>query len=273
MKVHKIEEILSHLENCIKYKKPFSHIRFGDGGIKFLHAILYKDIDQLNIIVKKEGLPLNQLVEIFDLWGYYARHADYIDTPEVYFTEQFWNRMRTPKKSITKKTAERLKMWKELYSCSEFDNENYCNPESNYLMVLRRGRKKNLIDMMKNRKVALITARPEVSRSLEGYDVDIIEIVGHYHNQYENSFKKVVDIIENTANNYDFWMVAAGELGRLYSGIIKESGGRTVDIGFVVEFWLGQSIHPRLSVFMKRNDSNYLELQLTDAGIIFEEYI
>ena len=273
MKVYKIEEILNHLEDCIKYKKSFSHIRFGDGGIKFLHAILYKDMDQLNIIVKKEGLPTDEFVQIFELWGYYARNADYIDTPEVYFTQYFWNRMRSAKKSITQKTEQRLKMWKELYSRSEFDNKNYCNPESNYLMILRREEKKNLVDMMKGRKVALITARPEVSRSLEGYDVDIIEIAGHYHNQYENSFKKVVGIIENTANNYDFWMVAAGELGRLYSGIIKESGGRTVDIGFVVEFWLGQSIHPRLSVFMKRNDSNYLELQLTDAGIIFEEYI
>ena len=90
--MYKIEDILERLDNCIKYKNPFSHIRFGDGGIKFLHAILYKDTEQLNFIVNKEGLPLNQLVEVFELWGYYARKADYIDTPEVYFTDYFFFR-------------------------------------------------------------------------------------------------------------------------------------------------------------------------------------
>jgi len=32
MKIYNVGEILSNLENCIEYKLPFSHIRFGDGG-------------------------------------------------------------------------------------------------------------------------------------------------------------------------------------------------------------------------------------------------
>lgn len=273
MKIHKIEEILKHLERCIEYRMPFSHIRFGDGGIKFLHSMLYKDVEQLNIIIKKEGLPSNQLVEIFELWGYYARKADYIDTPEVYFSNQFWDRLRTPLKAITSKTEKRLRIWKELYNNSEFDNDNYCNPESNYLMILRRENKKNLLDLMKDRRVCIITAKPEVKNILKDYDVHIVQIAGHYENQYKFSFDKVIKIIEKRSKDYDFWMVAAGELGRIYSGLIKQNGGRTVDIGFVVEFWLGHEIHTRLTMFMNRSVNNPLELRLTEIGSRYEEYI
>ena len=68
-------------------------------------------------------------------------------------------------------------------------------------------------------------------------------------------------------------MVAAGELGRIYSGIIKECGGRTLDIGFIIEYWLTTYIHPRLHAYMTMNLSNKLELLLTDEGQKFLEYI
>lgn len=272
MKVYKIEEILAKLENCIKYKKPFSHLRFGDGGIKFIHAILFNDKDQLNVIIKKEGIPRSKLVEVFELWGYYARQADFIDTPEVYFSEQFWDRTRSPGKPITPKTEYRMRMWKDLYNRAEFDNEKYCNPESNYLMVTKIKNNKTLIDIMKGKKIAIITAKPKVKNVIENCNVDIYEIVGHYGNQYKNSFAKIVDIIEKRAQDYDFWLVAAGELGRLYTGLIKENGGRAVDIGFIIEFWLGKDLHPRLSSFLYRAKSK-LELELTFVGKKYEGYI
>jgi len=273
MKIFKICEILDKLDNCIKFSLPFSHIRFGDGGVKFLHAILFDDKKQLEIIVRKEGLPRNKLLEIFELWGYYARKADFIDTPEVYFTDKFWDRTRSPGKPITPKTELRLKMWKDLYERAEFDNTNYCNPESNYLMITKIRGGRTLLDIMRDRKVAIITACPKVKSKLHGFNIDIIKIVGHYENQYRNSFQEVTEIIESDATKYDFWLVAAGELGRLYSGLIKERGGRAVDIGFVIEFWLGGDLHPRLQPFLRRSFNNNLELQLTFVGKKFEGYI
>ena len=273
MKIYKIDDILSKLENAIKYKKPFSHIRFGDGGIKFMHAILFGDKNQLNIIIKKEGIPRSKIVEVFELWGYYGRQADFIDTPEVYFGDKFWNRTRAPGKPITPKTEHKLKMWKELYDRTELLNDNFCNPESNYLMVTKINNKRTLVDIMKNKKIAIITARPEIKNKLLSSNVDIIKIVGHYENQYKNSFKEVVKIIENTAKDYDFWLVAAGELGRLYSGLIKENGGRTIDIGFIIEYWLGEEIHPRLQSFLRKRHKSDLELELTFVGKKYEEYI
>lgn len=271
--IYKVNDILSKLENCIEYKIPFSHIRFGDGGIKFIDAILNANFEQMGIIIKKEGLPRSKVVEIFELWGYYARQADFIDTPEVYFNDTFWPRVKKKGKAINKATKNKMMEWKDLYTDAEFDNESYCNPESNYLMVIRRPNYRNIMDIMKGRKIALITARPEVKSLLENYSIDIIEIVGHYMNQYKNSFHEVMDIIKYKAQEYDFWMVAAGELGRIYTGSIKEYGGRAIDIGFVIEYWHNENLHPRLTPFLKRSINNNLELVLTEEGKKYEKYI
>lgn len=274
MKFYKTEEILGELERCIEYKIPFSHLRFGDGGIKFLHSVLTNDKEQLNIIIKKEGLPPHKIIEVFELWGYYARHANFIDSPEIYFTGKFWPRIKKAGKPINSETELKMRDWYKLYDDSEFDNENYCNPESNYLMILRIAEnKKNLLNIMKNKKICIITVFPDIVQPLEDYNVDIIKIAGHWQNQYENSFKQVIELIKNSAKSYDLWLVAAGELGRIYTGMIKENGGRAVDIGFVIEFWLGQDVHPRLSYFMNRSETNSLELELTEEGMKYIDSI
>jgi hypothetical protein len=277
MKIYKINEIFERFETCIKERKGFSHIRFGDGGIKFLHCLLYDDKRQRQIIVKKEGLPDdNSIIDIFDRWGYYARHADFIDTPEVYFTNAFWPRLRSTQKTMTDKTEERMRMWSDLYRRAEFDNENYCNPESNYLMILKRAAYKNLLYYMRNYSFAIITAQPDIKKTLNErgfHKFEIFEIVGHYQNQYKNSYKKMMSEITDHAPEFDFWLVAAGELGRLYSGHIKECGGRCLDIGFVIEFWLGEDIHPRLQLFMKRSSRNPLELEYTTEGCHYDQFI
>ncbi len=274
MKIYKIKDILTDLENCIEYKKPFNLIRYGDGGIKFLHSVLVNDREQLNIIVKKEGLPSHQIIEIFEMWGYYARNANYIDTPEVYFTGDFWPRIKKVGKPINADTELKMRDWYKLYDDSEFDNKNYCNPESNYLMMLRMPHKqKNLLDLMKDKKICIITVFPGIVQPLEEYNVDVIKIVGHWQNQYQNSFKQVIELIKNSANSYDIWLVAGGELGRIYTGMIKECGGRAVDTGFIAEFWQGEPLHPRLSHFMKRSEDNPLELKLTEEGLKYIDNI
>ena len=146
MKIYKVEEILKDLNDCIINKKPFSLIRLGDGGIKFIHSILYNDYEQLNEIIVKEGMPRNLIIEVLELWGYYGRQANYIDTPEVYFTNQFWPRLKGPKKLMNRKTRDRLHMWEELYNRAEIDNTNYCNPEINFLSILRKALTINLLN-------------------------------------------------------------------------------------------------------------------------------
>ena len=273
MKIFTTQEILNKLDNCIRYKIPFSHIRFGDGGIKFMHSILYADYQQLGIIIKKEGLPVTLIIEILELWSYYARRADFIDTPEVYYNGTFWPRVKKPGKPINPETDEKMRMWKELYSNSEIDNKNYCNPESNCLLVLDIPGRRNILDLMKGRKVGIICAKPEVKFYLREYDVDIVEIVGQWQGHYRKSFHKTINRIRRTSRDYDFWIVAAGELGRIYSGVIKETGGRSVDLGFVVDYWVTGEFHPRFYQFFASSLANRLEFRLTDEGKKYVEYI
>ena len=273
MKFHTVGKILKDLENCIEYRLPFSHIRFGDGGIKFLHSVLNNDIDQLQIIVKKEGLPSHKIIEVFELWGHYARNANYIDSPEIYFNGTFWPRIKKPGKPINSETELKLRDWYKYYNDSEFDNDNYCNPESNYLMVLKIQKYKNILEIMKGKKICMITVFPEIKKALFEYNIDVIKIAAHYENQYKNSFGSVTNIIKHKASEYDLWLVAAGELGRIYTGLIKESGGRSIDIGFIMEYWLTGYIHPRLHAYMTMNLSNKFELILTDEGNKYLEYI
>ena len=273
MKIYTTQDILNKLDHCIRYKIPFSHIRFGDGGIKFIHSVLFNDFKQLNVIVKKEGLPYNKIAEIFELWGYYARQADFIDTPEVYYNGTFWPRLKKKSKPINLETDHKMRIWKDLYNRAEIDNENYCNPESNCLLILDIPGRRNIFDIMKNRKVCIIGAKPEVKHVLFGYDIDIVEIVGQWQNHYKNSFSKTIDIIQNSAKEYDFWMVAAGELGRIYTGMIKELGGRAMDLGFVVDYWTEGYLHPRFYRFISPSLNNKLELRLTDEGKQYIDYI
>ena len=273
MKFLKIRHIINILNNCIEYKLPFSHIRFGDGGLKFIHSMLYKDLDQLNTIIEKEGLPSYKLVEIFELWGYYARHATCIDTPQVYFNGEFWPRIKKPGKTINAETEHKMRMWRELYSRAEIDNDVYCNPESNCLLILDIEGQKNIFDVMKDRKICIITARPEVINLFPEYNINIVPIVGQWEGQYKHNFKHVVDYIKHTARDYDFFMVAAGELGRIYSGLIKESGGRSVDMGFIVEYWVDGYLHPRFHTFINKSIENEFTLRLTQQGKKYEKYI
>lgn len=270
--IHKISHILKDLERHIIESKPFSLIRFGDGGLKFIEAVINDDEDQLEVIVDKEGIPRNKIIEVFELWGLYARQANYIDSPEVYFTNEFWPRLKGPTKQMSQKTLGKLEGWEELYNRAEFDNTSYCNPEVNFLMILKRHREKNLFNILENRKVACITSFPEVTSHLKDFDISPIPIVKQYEGHYENSFKYVIEIIKKKVNKYDLWLVAAGELGRLYSGMIKELGGRAIDIGFVIEYWLHGEVPIRLTPFI-RPSSNKLELRLQGESHKYKKFL
>jgi len=273
MIIHKVDDILKDLDNCIINKDPFSLIRFGDGGLKFIYAMLHNEYNQLNQIIYKEGLPREKLLDIFELWGYYARQANYIDSPKIYSTDKFWPRIKGPNKPMNKKTREKFIIWKELYECAEFDNENYCNPEINFLSILKRNKKKNILDIMKDRKICIITTFPKVKDNLTEYNIDTIQIVGHYESQYENSFLNVVETIKEKANEYDLWLVAAGELGRIYSGLIKEEGGRSFDLGFVIEYWIHSEIPIRLQTFLDVCENNKLHMILKEDGLKYKNFI
>lgn len=270
LKIYKIKDILKELEHTIENKMPFSLLRMGDGGVKLIHALIYNDKKQLDEICIREGIPKDKILEVFELWGKYVRQANFIDCPEVYFTDKFWGKYKKGLKEISKKTIERMLMWKDLYSRAEFDNEKYCNPEINYLVCLRIGKRKNLLDIIKDKKICCISTYNEINLP---FDITSVKIAGHFENQYENSFEQTISFINENATKYDIFLVSAGELGRIYTGYIKQKNGRSFDLGFVIDYWMTGYIPDRLINFIEKNEDNPLEFKLTEDGDKYLKYL
>jgi len=273
LKYYSYLEILNHLEKAMNQKLPFSLVRFGDGGIKLIHSVLYNDELQLTQILNKEGIPQDKAKWLLLKWAVTARDADYIDTPEIYFTSYFWPRLRAIGKGMTKKTVDRLKMWKMLYNRVKFNNNQYCNPETNYIICTKIRNKWTLIDLIENRKICIIGTNPDVVEKIPNCNIDFIKVVKHYEDQYNNSFHSITSEIEQHVNDYDLWIVAAGELGRLYSGLIKKLGGRSLDFGYALDYWDTGEIPVRLQPFLKQNEKNPLEFKLTKYGKSYEPWL
>lgn len=271
VKVEKTKIILNKLEKSIKTKTPFSIVRFGDGTIKAIHAFLNSDYKQLKDISVQEGIPMMLFDKIINLWKTSANISDYIDTPEVYFSNKFWKRTKKiNKESMSQKTTLRLRIWKDLYRTIGINNENYCNPEINFLSCIGE---KTLPDILKGKKICCITSRNDLYRKLSSYfDLNIINIKGKFEQQFSKSFSKVIDCIDNDANKYDVWLVAAGELGRVYPGLIKFKGGRAFDIGSLIDLWCGEKIPSRLVPYLTKIDDS-LKLKLTIEGEKYSKYI
>ena len=274
LKINKTIDILHKLNDCIKKKEPFGLVRFGDGGLKVMDAYIKDDMQQLIEISEQEGIPLQLYKKIIDFWKTSANNCDYIDCPEVYFTNYFWQRTRKlTRKPMSQKTINRLKNWKNTYKEVEITNENYCNPEINFLMCLAKFRKLSLPSLLENKKICCISSRNDINDKLPDYNIDVIKIVGKNENQYYNSFSKVINIIDKKSNDYDLWLIAAGELGRIYPGLIKFKGGRALDIGSLIDFWCEKEIPGRLLPYVQSTIHHPLKLILTTDGKRYNNYL
>lgn len=270
MKIYSSGAILRELQYCIAYGRPFSHIRFGDGGLFLMKRYLENDEEAMEKMCRKEGLPRDKIEDILTLWAKYANQANFIDSPLAYYNGSFWPRV-TIKLQSCSVTDSLFKDFHKYHKRFGITNTRYCNPESHYLFIIEQDRTKhNLVKMMKHRKVCIITARPEIKSIMKrhGFDVEVCPIVGFYQDHYENSFKSTINYIKKNAKKYDFWLVAAGELGRIYSGYIKACGGRTLDMEFVIDFWCGDDLKRRLKKFVIRKGSKIdrFKLMVTQKG-------
>jgi len=274
--VYKVSTILNQLDDSITSKKPFSITRFGDGTIKAIHSFLKQDLEQLEGISKQEGIPINVFSKIIEMWKNSANNCDYIDTPEVYFSNGiFWERTKGEKmKGISDKTIKRLKMWKTLYDIIGITNYNYCNPEINFLSCIAKPNKKSLVDLLKDKKICCISSRNDVEEKLSKYfNIKLFKIVGKNENQFENSFYDVLDKICSDSKKFDIWLIAAGELGRVYPGLIKFKEGRAFDIGSLIDFWCGDSLPSRLLPYLKTTIHHPLKVTFTELGKEYAKFI
>jgi hypothetical protein len=266
MKINKISTVLNKLSRNMIDKKPFSLIRIGDGGLKLLHAYYFNDEKQMTDIVQKEGIPLEQWKNVVEMWKYALNSADYIDTCQVYLDGDFWPRVRKNRLPMSEQTQWKINNWKMIYEASGITNTSYINPEINFLSCLEE-LNRSLIEVLDDKNVCIITAHRKYLQFVLPYSwkVDYCDIVDFGQEHYNSNFTDVCNRIGRDAKNYDVWLVAAGELGRHYSGLIKSNGGRSFDVGSLTNYWAYGEIPVRLQPYMKRS-SNELKLALTEEG-------
>jgi len=271
-KIYNVVDILHHLNINIENKEPFSLIRFGDGGLKMMNSYSNRNNKNIKIIESKEGLPKNKMGDIIKLWANYANKADYIDNPSVYDDLYFWGRYKKKITPINKGTKKLLLDWEKIYNKIGIStiNRKYCNPEFNWLAILNL--ENNLIELMKNRKICFISIFDKIER-LHKFDIDFIKVVAHYENQFDNSFADIMKYIEENATKYDLWLNSSGELGRLYSGRIKDLGGRVLDMGFVAQYWNDFSRPNRFEHFIEPDLYNSIQMKLTKNGMKYKKNI
>lgn len=274
MKIHTTKEILIDLQIHMQTKSSFALMRLGDGGLKYIHATLFNDTDQLIQISEKEGIPICKVDYILDLWKTSANICNYIDSTQVYFSDYFWPRVRKGKQSMSKDTVSKMKGWLKLYRLAGFRNENFCNPEINFLSCIDIC-DITLLDLIHDVNVCCITSYDEslVRSTLGTTNIDVITIANQTGNQFSTSFNSVISNISKNSKNYDIWLIAAGELGRIYTGLIKYYGGIAFDIGSLIDFWCKKIIPVRLKWFIQPSKQSPLKLGLTDDGMQFIEYI
>lgn len=275
--IYKTIEVLRIIEHRINANKAFSLIRFGDGTIKAINAYYENDDESLKKISVQEGIPVNQFGRLINLWKTSANVSDFIDSPEVYFSNLFWQRTKTAKKKkISDITLQRLKAWKDLYDKIGITTIKYCNPEINFLScIVGKYGQKCLPELLRYKKICLITSREDAGEKLSPYfkNLEVHKILGKGKNQYQNSFNKVIEKIDKQAKDFDLWLIAAGELGRVYPGLIKFQGGRALDIGSLVDYWCTGDVPSRLIPYLKTTRHHSLKLELTPEGKVYSKNI
>jgi len=272
--IQKTGIILKELERAIFKKTPFGLIRFGDGGLKYINAFLVNNKKKLIDITNQEGIPYNNNEQILKLWSQSANICNYIDSPEVYFTQDFWKRSKgISRKKISRETEILLKNWRQLYQKIGINNSNFCNPEINFLSCLNNQFEKNLPEILINKKICCISSRSDINKILPGYNIKVIKISGKNEYQFVRNFDNVISHISNNAKKYDIWLVSAGEVGRIYTGTIKFFGGISFDIGSLIDYWCTGEVPSRLLPYMKGSMINKMNLLLTSRGRKYKEYI
>jgi hypothetical protein len=264
VKVNKTKDILNDLERSIQSQTPFSLIRFGDAGLGILAAYLCSSninfgkkwgsnkgklaakeiLLRLSIPEKKHHKVLQQVVEA-------SNNANYIDSYDG--------------DMIAKLPVGQLAFsWKEIHEDIGIKNNSYCSTFFHYFSIVEN--EYNLFDIMKDRKIFCINnIIPNFSKKLKERSkckiLDFYRIPGRGRTtrHYKNHYKEVCKIIKENARDYDIFLIGAGLLATIYCDVVKNNGGRALDIGTVFHLWKGAKIHPaRPAKFLVNNKEKML---------------
>jgi len=262
--IYKLEEILNDIKFHLDKNLPFSLTRFGDGDIKLVRSILKRSPSFKKM--SRSGIPMQKTEQILKIYKMSLNNSNYIPNFDVYFSDDFWSR------SFSRGTEKRVRDWEDVYKEIGIINKNYCNPEIGFLLFLNE--KNNLLDIIKDKTVCLVTSRKEVKVKFDRMKIKnkIILIPGKNSNHY-SKFKTIKKNIINHSKTCDIFLIGAGVLGKAYTNLVKKNGKMGIDIGQVFETWGTNSMPIRNKGRIKLIGKKNLRFELTNKTRKFKKFI
>jgi hypothetical protein len=234
-------QILHHFNESIENKSPFSIIRFGDAVLGILSVFLAPDVLSVgkwhgakgkrmaNNILGQLTVPNKMRRKLCLRMVTAANRCDYLDSYDAY------KLIRSRRLGILARS------WKQIHKAVGIDNTSYCSCFVHYFSIVYD--EYNLFDIMKDRRIFCITSREMCIDNLKtksnAAEIDFYRIPrrGRKAMHYRKHFQKVMQICKSHANNYDFFLIGGGFLGKLYCDQVKRFGGRAFDAGRLFDFW------------------------------------
>jgi hypothetical protein len=269
-KVLKTRYIYESIEECLNNGGTFGICRFGNAEIDTIREGRLTDIRSIS-----QGIPKNHINELMEIFKRSANTCDFVASMSVYYSPDYFN-MHISRHQYYNESEQILKKL-------GITNNRYCNPDVGYLLFLEG--KYNLLNLIRNRRICLITSKTEVYKVFEraNISVGVIPVTPqtlrkewHEHHPEEPlcgrwhwyEYENIKEQIKNNINNYDIFLIGAGYLAKGYSAYIKDLGGISVDVGKVMNTWSGEGFY-RLNDYLKFSDT--LSFTLTENGISYKD--
>lgn len=263
----RLNYILNDIKKHIDENIPFSIVRLGDGDLQILNEL--KTGNFSSVRSKRESYNLLNSKELLSSYISACNNANYVSGYDMYLNGEFW-RSCNPVSIISKDCVPLILKWKQFYSSLGIENENFCSPELGWQLFLQRKKRINLLQILHNKKVVLITCFPKAAVKLRTSEIDttVIPIPGRFGNHY-SKINIVKNRIKELIETRKIFLVGAGAWGRGYSDYIKSLGGIAIDIGKVCDMWADKKWIPQYRQYVIPKGATF---HLTTNGLQYLKF-
>lgn len=224
-------QVLSKLDECINKKEPFSTIRLGDLGLRYLYDYFFdsKDFTHVGLEHPDLAMPNDEIgKELIRELIENMREADWIDHPGLY-----------------KGVFEDLYEWRgllnsidKIYKKAEI-KRSFCSSLQGHLAFVEDF-EITLYDILKGRRIMYVGPFDEIKLLNERKDLKISKY-GYYKLSLDSDHMIRYNVMNNFMKTYnpDDWdlvLVTGSLYGRTIVGRVKKAGGRAFDLGQAVFF-------------------------------------
>jgi len=281
-----VDGVSTEVSRKLQRREPFSLIRLGDGEGALLALNELSTEEDREYFQRHFGPQENLLGKIWRLQSWLTtsiQDADIIgvrddvvgvnfpcihnELPHNEFLREFRTRfnLRPPDLRLPYEAARRIALLSCALAKIEFNrNQKFCSAWAHYGLQ-RSGALANLISMQNH--VGLISCRKELPKILAssfGVDVDFYHIPCMFKDTPKslaptNQFDRLEELLETgfKKSRGILYLVGEGLFGKVYCSHIKKQGGVALDLGSLLDAWVGLPTRPAVYQSMFADD-NYI---------------